>query len=576
MSPMVQSPPLRLDVNVQIQHPLTSLLWHDAFCQALGLPAWLRLSELSSDIRTALQSLHPSGVVALPSHTPLAMVTNLQRAWPHLRLAFSTAADHDAALQDDLAPLAHLHTLYLSRYATIFPSSSSIGFFAFWLFGFLTNVAISCHGFSTVDALARVHTLTLDSCDGVTDVSGLVRLKSLTLISCSHVTNASLSSLVELDALTVHRCVQLTNFTALPGLTKLVVEMSNQHATTVSIRAFPNKLERVRLVHVGFYHREIAHVPTVELIHTRLRDEIVGPCHHVSVAWHHSRIVDVQWLHNVAHVDLSGSWCLTDIRSLKHVQSAVLDGCSAISDVSSLAHASFVDLSNCFRVTNVSALSHVHELTLTGCWNIADVNSLTHVDTLDLTGVGKIQSIDGLVHVRRLTLHGNRFLRLPTSSSTLSKLQFISMTDCIQVVDLTALHGVPTVHIDGCRYVAREIVAQKLLLTETIVARQLVDISPLAQALHVEIANCPLVQDISPLAQASTVRLRHCASIDSVACLANVPILSLERIPFRSADGIHRVPHLTIESCWGFSHCHLLAPSVKLNGCGCDRHLYTQ
>ncbi|RHY25770.1 hypothetical protein DYB32_008109 [Aphanomyces invadans] len=233
----------------------------------------------------------------------------------------------------------------------------------------------------------------------------------------------------------------------LTSLRRLSVEANNQHTTAVQVNA--PQLEFLRLVLVTYHPHQIAHVPSVELVHSRRLDEATDMISHASYACHHSRVTDIAWLSNVAHVDFTGSWCLQDVSALKHATSVNLTGCSALADVSALANVKRINLTNCFRVTDVSALRHADEVNLTGCWNIQDVSALGNVCTLNLTGVGKLTSVNELGNVRTLILGGNRFVKHLPSPSTI---ETISITDCIQITDLTPLRRAHTVHLDGLRY----------------------------------------------------------------------------------------------------------------------------
>ncbi|CAK4141672.1 unnamed protein product [Aphanomyces euteiches] len=498
-------------------HALAQILWHDEFAQALGIVDYLLLSSLSREVRDCLRSLYPTEVVSLSQLTPMEIVGHLQTSWPNIRFSF-----HSTVRQpQDLAALASFYALSFTRN----------------------------HSFTQVCELRRVHTVCFDSCDGLQDVSGLTSVRDLKLKMCPKASNASLATLTQLERLEIYRCVQLTDLSALTSLKNLVVESSNQYTTAMRIQA-PN-LSFCRLVLVAYSHREVAHVAHLELVNARAIDQEASAmtAQHSRFVCHQSRLTDVTWLHGVQAVDLTGSWCLHDISPLRNVFDVNLTGCSAVVDVSPLRHVTKLNLTHCFRVTDVSALSHVRELNLTGCWNIRDVSALTHVEKLDLTGVGKLESIDGLEHVRDLSLAGNRFLKLRAS---LAHVERLDMKDCIQVDDLEALRGIPSVTIDGCRQVR--------------------SIEPLASAKNVELVHLPLISDITPLARASKVRLLHCASIQDVGGLSQVDVVYLERIPFRSARGLHKVPHLTIHNCWGFQDCAMLPSNVKLNGCGCPNH----
>ncbi|RLO13691.1 hypothetical protein DYB28_006410, partial [Aphanomyces astaci] len=274
---------------------------------ALGLASWLRLSQLSRGFRSAMQSATPADVLVLPPQTPLSTVASLQLSWPLLRMSFEASAIHNHTL--DLQSLSHLHALSISR------------------------------------------------CDGVVDISGLAAAHSLTLRICPHITNDSLSTLTQLQSLTVYRCLELADFTHLSALRRLSVEATNQHTTAVQVCA-PH-LEFVRLVLVTYNPAHIAHVPTVELVHSlELQVATSRKAFHSSYACHHSRLTDVTWLANVPHVDVTGSWCLQHVSSLRHATSVNLTGCSAVADVSALANVTCVDLTHCFRVTDVSALGY--------------------------------------------------------------------------------------------------------------------------------------------------------------------------------------------------------------------------
>ncbi|RQM19363.1 hypothetical protein B5M09_013896, partial [Aphanomyces astaci] len=327
---------------------ILSILWHDEFSAALGLASWLRLSQLSRGFRSAMQSATPADVLVLPPQTTLSTVASLQHSWPLLRMSFEASAIHNHTL--DLQTLSHLHALSISR----------------------------CHAFDNVHALNQLHSVTLDSCDGVVDISGLAAARSLTLRICPHITNESLSTLTQIQSLT-----------HLTALRQLSVEATNQHTTAVQVCA-PH-LEFVRLVLVTYNPAHIAHVPTVELVHSlELQVATSRKAFHSSYACHHSRLTDVTWLANVPHVDVTGSWCLQHVSSLRHATSVNLTGCSAVADVSALANVTCVDLTHCFRVTDVSALGRVRHVNLTGCWNVRDVSALGNVHTLNLTGVGKL------------------------------------------------------------------------------------------------------------------------------------------------------------------------------------------
>ncbi|RHY41147.1 hypothetical protein DYB30_006775 [Aphanomyces astaci] len=342
---------------------ILSILWHDEFSAALGLASWLRLSQLSRGFRSAMQSATPADVLVLPPQTPLSTVASLQLSWPLLRMSFEASAIHNHTL--DLQSLSHLHALSISR----------------------------CHAFDNVHALNQLHSVTLDSCDGVVDISGLAAARSLTLRICPHITNDSLSTLTQIQSLTVYRCLQLADFTHLTALRRLSVEATNQHTTAVQVCA-PH-LEFVRLVLVTYNPAHVAHVPTVELVHSlELQVATSRKAFHSSYACHHSRLTDVTWLANVPHVDVTGSWCLQHVSSLRHATSVNLTGCSAVADVSALANVTCVDLTHCFRVTDVR---------LANCRGVVNVSPLCHVMRLTLERI-PFQSAAALSHIEHLTI----------------------------------------------------------------------------------------------------------------------------------------------------------------------------
>ncbi|RLN99265.1 hypothetical protein DYB28_015811, partial [Aphanomyces astaci] len=179
----------------------------------------------------------------------------------------------------------------------------------------------------------------------------------------------------------------------LTALRRLSVEATNQHTTAVQVCA-PH-LEFVRLVLVTYNPAHIAHVPTVELVHSlELQVATSRKAFHSSYACHHSRLTDVTWLANVPHVDVTGSWCLQHVSSLRHATSVNLTGCSAVADVSALANVTCVDLTHCFRVTDVR---------LANCRGVVNVSPLCHVMRLTLERI-PFQSAAALSHIKHLTI----------------------------------------------------------------------------------------------------------------------------------------------------------------------------
>ncbi|KDO29508.1 hypothetical protein SPRG_05465 [Saprolegnia parasitica CBS 223.65] len=490
---------------------LDAVVWHASLFEYLGCADWVRLASVSKTLQRVLATVPVSHIVALGAGRRLPAV--VQARWPCLRLAVHLGPEaHDAITDTDA--FACVHTLHITR----------------------------CHRLAVVGPLPRLRRLHLDHCAGVEHLCALGDLEVLSVSSCPEL--HAPSPLPQTKTLVVTQCPQWTNFKAWTALEALTVEAHNAHAVVVLV---PRQLRRLRLVHCTFAPADITAIPHVELeaclpsTLPRASDLVVkttGP--------NNSRVVDVAPLAHLSAVDLSGSWCLDDVRPLARVHTLNLTDCTALTNVDALCAVDDLNLTNCYRISNVRALQSQRMYLVSVASHISMLDRVQH---LDVTGLGRLTSVAGLAALKTLVLGGHRQLCL---DAPLRHLRSIYITDCIQITSIDALRGVPTVHIDGCR--------------------QLVDVSPLALASDVSLRHCPLLTDVSCLRAVHTVDLRHCAQVTDIAALEDVNCLHLERIPFTSARGIHRVKRLTIDACWGFSNCHLLRPSVALYGCGCNIH----
>jgi hypothetical protein len=159
--------------------------------------------------------------------------------------------------------------------------------------------------------------------------------------------------------------------------------------------------------------------------------------------------VDVGSLYNLEML------CLTDICNIKNcdslakLKSLKIHFCPTIRDVSCFKSIPDLTISHCPGITDVSSLGSVYKLNLTACANIRDVSALGRVHTLILNGCVNVTDLSALEWVH--TLHFHHF-----HGTDLSGLKNIAILDILgspNVSDVSMLHSLTQLNIEGCRQI---------------------------------------------------------------------------------------------------------------------------
>lgn len=528
-------------ILADIQKPKLVALVVRAECyKFLTVYEWLLLTELCQFAKRSLRKVERQDTLFISEQsimsfghendTPILSalpmkIDFIHSQWPNLSLGFIALKHHSECLWQ-LDVFAHLNDVEIYR----------------------------CQEIADLTPLANLNRVALYTCSKVVDVSPLKNVKIVSLDSCHGVKD--ITCLTNVQELYLNRCFDATDISNLNQLRVLSMEANNEHATILRGVESSNKLEAIKLVNVGIEDLSLLRtVKKIEMYNSnRLQFGMLSTIHELFL--HTARIQDVESLQMIPKISLHGCWLLNDISPFAAgaVQYLDLTDCTSIRDVSMLGGVHTLILTNCYRISNVSNLGKVYHLNLTGCWNVSDVSQLGNVKELYLSGCGKITSVDALHHVHRLTLNSNRRIHHIGDMHCKS----LTLIDCNFITNVNGLRFVEELYIDGCR--------------------SLVNVCALSKVTSLTLRNCPSITDVSSLKCLKFLELAHCSGITDVSQLGNVRKLYLERIPFLDAAGLGTVRNLTIEECWGFKNCAALkgVTFLRLNGCGCPKHLHTR
>jgi Leucine-rich repeat (LRR) protein len=228
-----------------------------------------------------------------------------------------------------------------------------------------------CPGELNASCLANCWKVCVSGCSGFGDVSSLGNVKELTLRNNA----ARILGLNQLggesqEHLDIAGCRNIYNVRHLSALKTLLLDETN--ITDVTSLGDIEKLTLQRC--------------------QRLRDvSALSGVTHLSLT-RCKNISDVSALAGVKTLDLQACNGIVDVSALGKIHTLDLSYCSNLSDVSALGEVHTLDLSGCHRISDVSLLGNVTNLSLRHCRGIRDFTALRSVRNLDLMGCNVLTS----------------------------------------------------------------------------------------------------------------------------------------------------------------------------------------
>jgi hypothetical protein len=387
----------------------------------------------------------------------------------------------------------------ISHLSALVPSSS----FSPSSFTYLQTLCLEkCPLLLDVNCLGNVAKLYIRRCKNISDVTGLGKenQKKVQLEELPKITD--ISSLRNLDALTLRNCDGVTNIDCLTNV--LSLDISFCHGITKNL--ISSRLKKLTIMHC----------PSLEYPNL-----LPDTCPSLKQLRLYSISIDMlrQW-EKIVLLELFCCDTVSDVSGLvlcSNLKYVTFQECVNISDVTMLGFLRRISIFDC-PITSLKGLGNIYQVSLTDCNDLTSLEGLgANNHCVMLSNCTTIEDFTLLRHCYKVMINGGEgFRSLVTRRKENGEVE--TFNDCN--VHILYLKSLSIRHVSEFSYIRNTIMFCDCFRLKKIIG--------LENVLEVYVSNCKLLEDVRGLGRNNKVVLHSCSKLTDVKSLAKLPFLQIQ------------------------------------------------